>query len=147
MSKEEKNKFYQAGKQIQAKNLFLNPFKTILNGFHIHMDFTEEEKLLALAIFDNFLIFLLKIGLRPSSTRIYDPYENGPHIQSGWEVKFEAANKEILKQIGVAIGWLMCSGKAEPFYIYSSCYLDRGRSPIKGKSPCIVYWRVYLCLI
>ncbi len=109
MSKEEKINFIRQVNKSKLKIYFLNPFKTILNGFHIHMDFTEKEKLLALAIFDNFLIFLLKIGLRPSSTRIYDPYENGPHIQSGWEVKFEAANKEILKQIGVAIGWLMCN--------------------------------------
>lgn len=109
LSKKEKNEFYSRGKKVKPSSAFHDPFSKIINGFHIHMDFTEKEKMLALAVFDSFLLFLLKTGLRPSSTRLYGPGENGPHVQGGWEVKFDMSNKQILKQIGVAIGWLMCN--------------------------------------
>lgn len=106
---EEKNRLLVAGRNKLHSKSFRNPSKTIINGFHIHMDFSDKDAILALTIFDNFLAFLLDENLKPTSTRAYAPYENGPHVQGGWEVKFETNDKAILERIGIPIGWLMCN--------------------------------------
>ena len=49
---------------------------------------------------------------------IYKERENGPHLQRGWEVKFETPNQSILKNIGIAIGWLMCNRQGLPLFIH-----------------------------
>ena len=88
---------------------FRDPSTVIIRGFHIHMDYKMEDADLALAIFDNFHYYLLQENLTPTSTRLYGPGENGPHVQGGWEVKFETPDKTILTRIGIAIAWLMCN--------------------------------------
>jgi|GEM_PF-3918979 len=92
-----------------SHQLFKDPAQLISRGFHIHMDFSDEESALALNIFDAFLVYLLNENLRPTSTRLYAPYENGPHVLGGWEVKFETNDQTILSKIGIPIGWLMCN--------------------------------------
>lgn len=109
MPEEEKSRLLALGMNELDPHSFLTPSKTIINGFHIHMDFSNKDAVLALTIFDNFLVFLLAENLRPTSTRLYDPRENGPHVQGGWEIKFETKDKAILEKIGIAIGWLMCN--------------------------------------
>ncbi|MHB1221110.1 MAG: DOPA 4,5-dioxygenase family protein [Gammaproteobacteria bacterium] len=92
------------------KNLpFRDPKDEIIRGFHIHMDYEPEQEILALAIFDNFLRYLLSEDMHPTSTRIYEANDNGPHLLAGWEVKFETRDSRILERIGIAIGWLMCN--------------------------------------
>ncbi len=109
LSREEKEELYTLGVNKLHDPCFLNPFEKIINGFHIHMDVSDDEEALALTVFDKFLIFLLGENLRPTSTRLYGPGENGPHVFGGWEVKFETKHKEVLEKIGIAIGWLMCN--------------------------------------
>lgn len=105
----EKKALREIGLNKLDKQFFHSPAKIINNGFHIHMDFTDQESELALRVFDQFLIFLLSENLRPTSTRLYGPRENGPHVLGGWEIKFETRDKNILMKIGVAIAWLMCN--------------------------------------
>lgn len=109
MSSEERNKLFRNGLKKLNNPSFQDPKKIITNGFHIHMDYYPEQENLARMIFDQFLIFLLGENLRPTSTRLYRPRENGPHIQGGWEVKFETDDPTILSHIGIAIAWLMCN--------------------------------------
>lgn len=54
----------------------------------------------------------------PTSTRLYKEKENGPHLQRGWEVKFETSDPNILKNIGIAIGWLMCNRQGLSVFIH-----------------------------
>lgn len=109
MSEIEKSKLLAIGETHLKTSAFQDPFLTIVRGFHIHMDYKTEEEALALTVFDQFLVYLLGERLRPTSTRLYDPGENGPHILGGWEVKFETRDQMIISRIGIAIGWLMCN--------------------------------------
>ncbi|GJM06792.1 MAG: hypothetical protein DHS20C10_05260 [marine bacterium B5-7] len=116
---EKKKKYLLKIGRIQLKNaVFREPSEVIIHGFHIHLDYIEEQESLALSVFDNFLIYLLGENIRPSSTRLYDPRENGPHEQRGWEVKFETENKIILEQIGIAVAWLMCNRKGLSIFMH-----------------------------
>lgn len=109
MSAQEKNKLLKIGGNILQDQLFQDPSKIIIRGFHIHLDYFIEQENLALLIFDKFVKFLLSENIRPTSTRLYGPKENGPHVQRGWEVKLETQDKSILANIGIAIAWLMCN--------------------------------------
>lgn len=109
MPTQEREKLIDIGKMKLQDKLFQDPFKTIIRGFHIHMDYSAEQEALALTVFDKFLMYLLGENLRPTSTRLYGQGENGPHIQKGWEVKFETEDRTILESIGIAIAWLMCN--------------------------------------
>ena len=102
----------------QLKKAFKAPSQTIINGFHIHMDFSAENEALVLTVFDKLITFLLSENLRPTSTRLYAPRENGPHVLGGWEVKFETNDQSILSEIGIPIGWLMCNRQGLPVFIH-----------------------------
>lgn len=109
MSQEKKEELLAQGMKKTLHKSFQDPSQVIINGFHIHMDFSDENAALALMIFDKFLVFLLSENLKPTSTRLYAPHENGPHVLGGWEVKFETNDKEIASKIGIPISWLMCN--------------------------------------
>ena len=132
-SRQERKHLYDAGKAKFQYIDFFDPYQAIINGFHIHMDFSRREEETALLVFDNFLRFLLEIGLRPSSTRLYGPGENGPHIQQGWEVKFETQDKRILQKIGIAIGWLMCNRQHLSVFIHPVTW-EEGDHPTEFKA-------------
>ncbi|MHB1946956.1 MAG: DOPA 4,5-dioxygenase family protein [Gammaproteobacteria bacterium] len=116
LCEDEKKALIMEGMKIPQ--VFLDPYQKIINGFHIHMDFQDEQKELALMIFDNFLLFLSNASLYPTSTRIYAAGENGPHLWQGWEVKFETSDPMILTHIGIAIGWLMCNRKGLSVFMH-----------------------------
>lgn len=109
MTDHEKYELLMLGKKELNHQLFSEPDEVIINGFHIHMDFLKPDEALALTVFDRFLVYLLNRDMRPTSTRLYGPRENGPHVNGGWEVKFETKDKTILEKIGIAIAWLMCN--------------------------------------
>lgn len=88
---------------------FRDPRDVIIRGFHIHMDYDEIDAPVALAVFERFMIYLLERGIHPTSTRLYQPRENGPHVLGGWEVKFETRNPTVIETMGIAVGWLMCN--------------------------------------
>lgn len=118
ISLREKNTLLNLGLKKTAKHIFQDPYALIIGGFHLHMDFSASEEALALMIFDKFLIFLSSEEMKPTSTRIYGPGENGPHLMSGWEVKFETDDKTILKKIGIAIAWLMCNRQSLSVFMH-----------------------------
>ncbi len=109
MQEIEKDRLIAIGTDKLQWSSFRDPFTVIIRGFHIHMDYKIEEADLALAIFDEFQVYLREENLIPTSTRLYAPRENGPHILQGWEVKFETPDENILSRIGIAIAWLMCN--------------------------------------
>lgn len=110
--------YLQEGQQLFANNSFKDPYETIVNGFHIHLDYRDEQHALAMAIFEAFNRYLNDINMPPSSTRIYPARVNGPHIDRGWEVKFETSDPSIIKNIGYAIAWLMCNRHDLPVFIH-----------------------------
>lgn len=132
-SAQERECLYQSGLKKFQQVHFLDPFVTINNGFHIHMDFTRAEQDVALQVFDHFLKFLLEIGLRPTSTRLYSPGENGPHIQQGWEVKFQMRDARVLRNIGIAIGWLMCNRQHLSVFVHPVTW-EEGDHPAEFKA-------------
>lgn len=103
------NSLRAEGAAALQNETFRDPAQTIIRGWHIHMDYAPAEEDLALSVFDKFVTYLISAGLRPTSTWLYAPRENGPHVQGGWEVKFETRDASILQRIGIAIGWLMCN--------------------------------------
>lgn len=118
MPADEINALFNIGKSKLQGKIFEEPSKKIIRGFHIHLDYFIEQEDLALTIFDKFLVYLLGENLRPTSTRLYEPRENGPHVQRGWEVKFETQDKNILERIGIAIAWLMCNRQGFSIFMH-----------------------------
>lgn len=118
MSSHERNELLSLGKNQLQDQAFQDPSKIIIHGFHLHLDYFEEQENLALIVFDQFLIYLLGENLRPTSTRLYGQRENGPHLQRGWEVKFETQDKTILARIGVAVAWLMCNRQGLSIFMH-----------------------------
>ena len=106
------------GNQQLAKTPFFDPFQLIVNGFHIHVDFTPEKQPLAELVFAAFMAFLNQEQLIPSSTRWYAEGENGPHLQRGFEVKFTTNDRNMLARIGIAIGWLMCNRQGLAIFMH-----------------------------
>lgn len=122
--KQEEKAALLALSEPQLQKSFKDPFQTIINGFHIHMDFSAENQALALTVFDKFITFLLGENLRPTSTSLYAPRENGPHVFGGWEVKFETNDETILSKIGIPIGWLMCNRQGLSVFIHPVTWTD-----------------------
>lgn len=121
LSDEEKTTIIKTG---EASVPTYDPGRVIINGFHIHMDFSRQDGLLALSIFDAFLTYLDHENLKPTSTRIYEPLENGPHQLAGWEVKFETNDCSIIEKIGVAVGWLMCNRQGLSVFMHPVTWQD-----------------------
>jgi aromatic ring-cleaving dioxygenase len=109
LTESEKSLLLEKGRQQLSGEDFHPPENYILNGFHLHLDYLPAQKERALELFDHFVKFLLDHQIRPTSTRLYEPLENGPHLQAGWEVKFERTGREAFRQMGVAVAWLMCN--------------------------------------
>jgi aromatic ring-cleaving dioxygenase len=98
-----------------------DPHAKIIRGFHIHVDFLLEDSCEGMNMFDHLLVYLVKDHcLRPTSTRLYDERENGPHVQRGWEIKFEYRDPTYnIQALGVAIGWLICNRRG--FNVFAHC--------------------------
>lgn len=118
ISSAEQEKIITANSNEARKLAFVNPRKVLVNGFHIHVDFTPEQKEKALAVYALFLKYLEANNLVPTSTTTYEAGKNGPHILAGWEVKFETANPDVMKVVGKAIGWLMLNRMDLPVFIH-----------------------------
>lgn len=118
MEKNEMAGLYEKGLREMQANHFQDPAKTIIHGFHIHLDYDVEDEELGLEIFKQFNRYLYEINMLPTSTRLYKEKENGPHLQRGWEVKFETSDPNILKNIGIAMGWLMCNRQGLSVFIH-----------------------------
>lgn len=114
----EKQQLLALGQQQLANKTFVDPHSEILNGFHIHVDVLPEQMELALAVFNEMVAYFNRIGIPPTSTRIYEPGENGPHIRGGWEIKFERPDAIVLEDIGIAVGWLMCNRHNLPIFVH-----------------------------
>lgn len=95
-----------------------DPFKKIIQGFHIHMDIPEAHISKANHIFDELMCYLLEHEIRPTSTRLYGPRENGPHINGGWEIKFERRDESPFEHIGIVVGWLMVNRGDLPVFMH-----------------------------
>lgn len=109
ISEEKKQEMREQGACELGVINFRDPKDVIIRGFHIHMDFDEKDAPVAHAVFERFMIYLLERGIRPTSTRFYEPRENGPHVLGGWEVKFETRDNSVRETMGIAVGWLMCN--------------------------------------
>jgi len=103
---------------------FRDPHAVIINGYHIHVDFDAADKDLAMLTFEKFLAYLDAANLTPTSTRIYEPKENGPHVRGGWEVKFRRSGCTMLRDIGIAIGWLMCNRQGLSVFAHPETWQD-----------------------
>lgn len=101
-----------------------NPQNKII-GFHFHMDFEDVEKKVALNVYEKFIQFLQHYNIIPSTTRIYEARENGPHLQAGWEVKFENPGNFDLSQMSLAITWLMCNRQKLSVFMHPVTWLEK----------------------
>jgi aromatic ring-cleaving dioxygenase len=103
---------------------FQDPQAVIINGYHIHVDFDAPDQELAMLVFDKFSAYLTAHNLVPTATRIYEPKENGPHVRGGWEAKFRRAGYGMLRDIGIAIGWLMCNRQGLSVFMHPETWLE-----------------------
>lgn len=101
-------------KEIRWKD----PREALVNGFHIHVDFTPDKQASAMKVYGAFMQFLQSQNLHPTSTRVYKPKENGPHQLAGWEVKFEKNDEEVMKIMGIALGWLMLNRDGNSVFVH-----------------------------
>jgi aromatic ring-cleaving dioxygenase len=112
--------------ELMDATCFLHPKDVVIRGYHIHVDWPDDEgrtpelNAFALLLFDGLVSYLLSQGSRPSSTRLYEPLENGPHQNRGWEVKFEYRDFDTATRcLGHAVGWLMCNRGTElPVFVH-----------------------------
>eukprot|EP00386_Alphamonas_edax_P005456 GDKI01017580.1.p2 GENE.GDKI01017580.1~~GDKI01017580.1.p2 ORF type:complete len:351 (-),score=121.43 GDKI01017580.1:53-1063(-) len=104
--------------------VFVDPKHVLTGGFHLHLDYTPEQRDTAMHVFDAFVIYLLKHNMRFTSTRLYGERDNGPHLSAGWEVKFEMTNSDIVDRIGLAIGWLMCNRQGMNVFMHGVSWED-----------------------
>ena len=100
---------------------FVDPAVHIFRGFHIHVDYEQPvDTAFALSLFDSLLPYLLVHGHRPSSTRVYGARENGPHLNAGWEIKFEYRGEFDINVagFGLAMAWLVCNHAHLPVFAH-----------------------------
>lgn len=120
----EKKDLLTLGKKSLKTSDFKDPFEAIVNGYHIHLDYSDDQKTVALEVLEHFISFLFTEGIHPSNIRIYEPIVNGPHLQQGWEVKFLTQDPSIIRNIGIATAWLMCNRQGLPIFIHPVTWHD-----------------------
>lgn len=123
-STDERLESFSQGLTQLGKFDFRDPKNIITHGFHIHVDYEEKDCELATAVFDKFVMYLLERGCRPTSTCFYGPGENGPHLQRGWEVKFETSDPKVIETIGIAVGWLMCNRQGLNVFMHPVTWIE-----------------------
>lgn len=101
---------------------FVDPEKTIVDGFHIHMDYLKNQQNQALQLFQQFKTEAAKKHIIYSDLDTYPEYSNGPHVRAGWEVKFERKGSSSLDQYGYALAWLMLNHQEVPIYSHSKSW-------------------------
>jgi aromatic ring-cleaving dioxygenase len=121
---EERKILYAQGQSEWGEISFRDPQNEIINGFHIHVDYEEKNAELAYHVFKQFMIYLLEQEHRPTSHRFYAEKENGPHVQRGWEVKFETSDPSVLETIGIAVGWLMCNRQGLNVFMHPVTWVE-----------------------
>lgn len=96
---------------------FVNPRDVLANGFHIHMNYVPEDRELALKVYRTFVDFLKRNHI-PYSYAGTHGQNFGPHQNAGWAVEFETQDTDVIKRIGIAVGWLMCNRANLPFFVH-----------------------------
>jgi len=115
LTAEQKETFRKSGRPVQPKA----PESVLIRGFHIHCDYESSEEARAMRVMDGLVMYMIHSGIRPSSTRLYEPRENGPHIMGGWEVKLEyRGGTTTIEKFGRAVGWLMCNREGLDFFMH-----------------------------
>ena len=117
--------FLDAPKVIKGHydGYFLDPEATIIDGFHIHMDYQEGQKDAAYNLKKLFESMTASMKLLYSDLDIYPALANGPHNRAGWEVKFERLGPLAFKPYGYALAWLMLNHGEVPIYSHSKSWL------------------------
>lgn len=102
---------------------FLDPEKTIIDGYHIHMDYLDGQEEEARKLFDVFKTHITEKKLVYSDLDWYPERSNGPHIRAGWEIKFERAGVNLISEYGYTIAWLMLNHNNIPIYSHSKSWI------------------------
>jgi len=118
ISNKEQDELLESSEKELSEIQFTDPYKALVKGFHIHVDFIPAHQRRAMAVHNSFLQFLKEHSLKFTSHSIYSANSNGPHLLSGWEVKFETADPKVMKVIGRAISWLMLNRDNLPVFIH-----------------------------
>lgn len=124
ISSEEQKKIVDANTKATDELTFVNPRQELVNGFHIHLDFTPEQRQTAFAVYAAFLKHLETHQIVPSGTVTYEASKDSPHVLAGWLVKFESPNPDVMKVVGRAIGWLMLNRQELPVFIHPITWKD-----------------------
>ena len=102
-----------------TKNNFLDPETTIIDGYHIHMDFLPGQDKKAQLLFNQFKDYISTQRLIYSDLDWYPENSNGPHARAGWEIKFEKAGSQLMSEYGKALMWLLLNHGDIPIYSHS----------------------------
>lgn len=102
---------------------FKDPETSIIDGFHIHMDYLKGQKKQALKLRDQFKTAAANDRIIYSDLDTYPERFNGPHLRAGWEVKFERAGSLSMPNYGYALAWLLLNHHNIPIYSHSKSWL------------------------
>ena len=68
---------------------FKSPETTIIDGFHVHIDYLPNQKDKAMELYSDFKDWIAEQEILYSALDTYPEKVNGPHVRAGWEIKFE----------------------------------------------------------
>ena len=119
---------------------FWDPFTILKGGYDVHVYFDMSQHVLAVAVYKAFLAYLSLHDIRPTYSFVYDKpptFEGGPHKGPMWVVQLmginpvrdviqEGGNDEAVRQMGIAIAWLLLNRHGLKVYVHSNVALPFG---------------------
>lgn len=100
-----------------------SPESTIVDGFHIHVDYLPGQATKALALKERFKKEIINKGIIYSALDEYPEKANGPHVRAGWEIKFEKAGPTVFDRYGYALAWLLLNHQNIPVYSHPKTWI------------------------
>lgn len=102
---------------------FRNPEETVVDGFHIHVDYLEGQEKQASLLKDSYRLSASQNGIIYSALDSYSEKVNGPHVRAGWEVKFEKAGATVFDRFGYSLAWLLLNHQDIPVYSHPKTWI------------------------
>lgn len=102
---------------------FRDPEKTVVDGFHIHVDYLPGQDKQAQHLKERFKKVITEQGIFYSALDDYPEKANGPHVRAGWEIKFEKAGPTVFDRYGYSLAWLLLNHGDIPVYSHPKTWV------------------------
>lgn len=107
----------------KGNRAFKEPEKTIIDGFHIHVDYLPGQQEKANVLKEAYKKRAAENGIIFSALDDYPEKVNGPHVRAGWEIKFEKAGATVFDRYGYSLAWLLLNHQDIPVYSHPKTWI------------------------